>query len=886
MPQSREIIDLSADSDTESRDDPLPFANLTRIQVTPRLAADYVEHISSAPEYWPVPSPAEGVVVYVLDMRNNPPECLVNGKVDTVDGFIKKECQDSWRGSTGSKYDTVLVSLLDNQECRRSILYCNGCNICSFADPSFLKDFKRWDPERQTRSDLTTQVQMERRELEANSATARTIFWYRSIISNSCSAIVSGGGKCGGRPTLRTFSNPNRCGQKFVGCSNWAFHSTTSKKHYFCAIPHEVDRDILEKLFSNQPLYHFANPTKYPASYLVYQDVKPLLSGCTNIIHPASMTPSRECGNIHFAVGGYAPAPCVRHACPAKLTILTPLNTDDYRAVVIPEDSIAHTHPTFPARKVPHSVKEHYRDCIKAFGGPLGATTSKIDNAPSTRVALEGKTPQELHPSLNDNRKRRKILLEERVVQFPKGTDIEGVLHEFNKSKSLEINERYIHGLYIDDGSHVIITLHPPLISYIWSARWLMVDTTFKVVHGATNEFKVVIWNEALNRRLVVGRVWTSTATRSGFFLVWNGLWEAIKKIGGKELNFKIFSGSSSLLGVIGDAEGAQAQGFSDMVTSRRLYGDSNSVYTVNILRDPDEVLFYLWKTCLVHFDRGILNLRGHVDDPMIEFLRSFPRLESKYDIEKYKATCEHASLKNKKINGWWTHKKSYNWLLPSLNQLLSKMDKAHWNLMPSNTNLVEGSHAGDNLLTEVNRPLLEAILLAKAADEKVARSLQTSIQSGVLANCHNSTQQRYVRQNQRRNHAREKQISTAISKNEEFSLKTQIKELRGRLKLVQEESKKVSGRGNSTTRKRKASEIASLDVVDEAENIDPTISNSQVGRDVSLKHHTEPSSLSLHAPPQPPSLLPVDGDPSFLISDPYPNLPHFGHSNNWDFRC
>lgn len=45
----------------------------------------------------------------------------------------------------------------------------------------------------------------------------------------------------------------------------------------------------------------------------------------------------------------------------------------------------------------------------------------------------------------------------------------------------------------------MIITIHPPLVPYIRTAQWIMVDTTFKVVHGSTNEFKVVVWDVSLN---------------------------------------------------------------------------------------------------------------------------------------------------------------------------------------------------------------------------------------------------------------------------------------------------------------------------------------------------------------------------------------------------
>jgi hypothetical protein len=63
-------------------------------------------------------------------------------------------------------------------------------------------------------------------------------------------------------------------------------------------------------------------------------------------------------------------------------------------------------------------------------------------------------------------------------------------------------------------------------------------------------------------------------------------------------------------------------------------------------------------------------------------------------------------------LTDWWAHKQSYPWLLPSLNRELSHFDKRHWDLTPSDSNPIEGSHVQDNQVNSTNRTLLEAILL------------------------------------------------------------------------------------------------------------------------------------------------------------------------------
>jgi hypothetical protein len=147
-----------------------------------------------------------------------------------------------------------------------------------------------------------------------------------------------------------------------------------------------------------------------------------------------------------------------------------------------------------------------------------------------------------------------------------------------------------------------------------------MVDTTFAVVHGTTNEWKLLIWLKGLDKSkplpysmfgkieiylfegTVIGRVWSNKATREASVVVWNGIFEAIKLIPGKSL--KVFSKKSSLLGAIGDSEGAQAQGLGDVIILRQMNTPHvNGVPTVTVV----SILLFIWKTCLVHFKRYVV---------------------------------------------------------------------------------------------------------------------------------------------------------------------------------------------------------------------------------------------------------------------------------------
>ncbi|KAJ7800877.1 hypothetical protein B0H14DRAFT_2615835 [Mycena olivaceomarginata] len=159
----------------------------------------------------------------------------------------------------------------------------------------------------------------------------------------------------------------------------------------------------------------------------------------------------------------------------------------------------------------------------------------------------------------------------------------------------------------------IIITVNPDLAEQVHDASWIMVDTTFPVVHGTMNEWKLLIWLNGLDKNIplnLFGKALLSDAsgnraTREAFVIVWNGIFEAIKLITGKSRNFKVFSKSSSLLGAIGDSEGAQAQGLGDVIILRQMNtrGQWNAYY---------------------HRRRGVFKLEAYVEEYIFHSLLGF----------------------------------------------------------------------------------------------------------------------------------------------------------------------------------------------------------------------------------------------------------------------
>ncbi|KAJ7171887.1 hypothetical protein C8R43DRAFT_944427 [Mycena crocata] len=247
----------------------------------------------------------------------------------------------------------------------------------------------------------------------------------------------------------------------------------------------------------------------------------------------------------------------------------------------------------------------------------------------------------------------------------------------------------------------------------------------------------------------VIGRVWSNGASCGAFVMVWNGIFDAIKTITWKKLNFKPFSPRSKLLRMIGDSEGAQAQGLADVIILRGM----NPLTVGKIVT-----------TCIVHFNRiltrsarGVFSLKAYISESDLEYLLGFPYLCSDEKIQAYYTFCADSTI-------------------------------AKVQTLRRDTNPIKGSHAQDNQVNSTRCPLLEAIILEKKLDSDTAQVIKAAMVSGVLENPHNSLETRYKSQSQCKARGWEKQL--------------ELHSLTGR------EAKKLQDRARSGEEQAKANEL------------------------------------------------------------------------------
>jgi hypothetical protein len=71
----------------------------------------------------------------------------------------------------------------------------------------------------------------------------------------------------------------------------------------------------------------------------------------------------------------------------------------------------------------------------------------------------------------------------------------------YEKERTLDKSERYIHSVIATAEHNLIVTFDPHLVTLIHVARTLEVDTTYERNVSSMKEWEITIWLASLNRR-------------------------------------------------------------------------------------------------------------------------------------------------------------------------------------------------------------------------------------------------------------------------------------------------------------------------------------------------------------------------------------------------
>ncbi|KAJ6625162.1 hypothetical protein B0H10DRAFT_2186338 [Mycena sp. CBHHK59/15] len=400
------------------------------------------------------------------------------------------------------------------------------------------------------------------------------------------------------------------------------------------------------------------------------------------------------------------------------------------RAVVFHPGSIAHNHPMPPILKVLHEAKAKYRSCVDAVGC-VGATVAKVDNAPSTKLLLDGQTPAEYSTALHTKRIKHDIVAQQKRKVYPAGLGIpvySGTYQLYLEDLEKPIAEQYSHH-FINalNGGLIIFTCFTALLSLLDDGvvEAFEDDTTHKHVAGDLNEWELVIFFKALQRAITLARAYINRASTDFFELLFDTFSEIKIEATGKDLQFQCFVQNGNLLVMNADMEATQALG----VVCSILKINQPQFSGITTL-DPAIFAMYFIKICCGH---SIWSLVSAED---FRRLKDFMFINSAESLKSFMQFVEDLGVK--KIHGRLVGAQGDERLDCAVSGKIPLAFPDHWDRTPATTNMGEVQHHWTNSLTGIQLSPVEVIESARRVDQGVVNEVQASMITGVLSNCNN----------------------------------------------------------------------------------------------------------------------------------------------------
>ncbi|KAJ7120746.1 hypothetical protein C8R43DRAFT_1034075 [Mycena crocata] len=752
--------------------------NVKHIEYLDELASVYPVHLDST--------------VIVVDL-NDPKFSLRDrktGEFYTPDFLITNADNDSWenRGS-GSGSSKAMVTFVPGEPailCRRAHYKCRGAFGCELIDQSLLGGVRyELDP---TTRDAVVAAQAETRRNDGTTPGQRVAMFKQVVTGPNarCTAVDSNGNRCKGAPMMKPKpGGKSRAHVYFIACSG--SNPTFKENHLTHSIPDNVDENLLAQVFADRLSDNNEHDTQ-PCSRLVSSGLR-----------------QQFCPHAHIVNGVQKRAAIRQYPCNATRTIYVPMDRSFRQALIVHNDT-GHNHPLPTLNKVSLAVKEIYRKCVEARGS-VGATVAKVDNAPSTKLLLDGKTPAAFLPALASKRVKREIVHKVKTQHFPSGLGLAGAFELYLNHLTKPLPERYIHSyLTTPDGGICILTFVPYLLKLLDDPGVVAFDddTTYKRVEGVMNEWELTLFVQAVLRAASVVRAYINRASTDFFELIFDELQRIKLQVTGKPIALKAFVPGGNLLVMNADMDGAQIIGICRSVMKYNVPEYSG------IPNDtpPEQIAPLFVKICWRHSKEPVHDFKSLVTPEQHKRLGDFVYLESPEALARYTRFINCLGIK--KIKDWWDHKGMHAYLIPCLVKSQSRIPADVWDRTPSTTNTNEAQHHWTNSLTGIKLTCVEAIESARVVDQNTAAEIETSMQTGILTNANNEVATRMARNMQRQSavarRSRESQAKSeeekliaaelAVIKEGQQKSRARTKDLNAQLKAVKSSSKK----GKSTS--------------------------------------------------------------------------------------
>ncbi|KAJ6553788.1 hypothetical protein DFH09DRAFT_1495357 [Mycena vulgaris] len=384
--------------------------------------------------------------------------------------------------------------------------------------------------------------------------------------------------------------------------------------------------------------------------------------------------------------------------------------------------------------------------CVKA-SGYVGATVAKVDNAPSNKLILKGKTPVAFLAALSSERVKRDLVREVKSEHFPAGLTEAGAFQLYYNGLTKPLPERYIHGyLTMPVGGICILTCVPYLLKLLDDPGVIAFDgdSTYKRIAGSMNEWELTVFVKAVLRATSVVRAYINRASAKSFEDMFDEVQRVKLMVTGKPMPLKRFVPGGNLQVVNADMDASQVLGICTSVMKHNVpeySGISNDTL-------PEKVAPYFIKICWRHSKEPVHDFRSLVSSTDYERLLDFVYIDSKQNLDSFSAFVQRLGVK--KIQDWWAHKEMHEWIISCLVKSQSLIPADVWDSTLSTTNTNETQHHWTNTRTGIKLPVVEAIESAYVVDQQVADEIESSLRTGILTNLHNEVAHRMARNSSR----------------------------------------------------------------------------------------------------------------------------------------
>ncbi|KAJ6002324.1 hypothetical protein N7522_007551 [Penicillium canescens] len=422
---------------------------------------------------------------------------------------------------------------------------------------------------------------------------------------------------------------------------------------------------------------------------------------------------------------------------------------------------------------MPHSIAAEITDVILKHD-ILGLTARSLMFSPKFSALVKQRSTsalRQIHDTLHVEDRITALIRKQRLLHYPKGTDIAGVYREFLFDQAKEVDEQWIRDVYFFDEQRqhfLVICCTYAQAKLFQSVRYIEMDLAFKMVAGKTNVFTIASWNEEGNRINTYAYAFMNLDTRRAYATLFERLFKVLGDVGRKPVSWAYQLGGDD------DAEGIrtvtldmckkQAPGLGDYLASR----------------DPR----WNWHE---HLERVLLFCEVHVKRA---FFKKFPRhpafgvitmIFQSTSKDEVIRCMDKASEEFPETANWFKNKRA-SWILAGITCEASKIPIDWWIAAPHHTGICESSHFVDNEAIGRKQSLLTAVLKTKQHVFEMVEKNNRFAETGQNATWRASDSISRISKQYRRKEPQTSHLDNLYQ--EEIKLQQEIAELQARKRL------------------------------------------------------------------------------------------------------